>query len=457
MNRLLLLGIVLLLPCSMQLSGQEKVNIDKADFIIEKEGFKEAWYHVREGDKLYRLGGGLYPDAVEHYLKAYKFNSENAELNYKLGVASLFGNDQFGALNYFLKARSLKTDVAADLVLLTGRAYQFRGDYGRAIDFFNMYSDKLLENGKSDPEVMRYIKECNLAIENGLSEDFEIMNLGKNINSESDDYSPVLVKNEQAIYFTTRRQLSAKDELQGSDYKWNENVYIATATEGIWDAAGPAGTEVCTPLNEGVLYVDRDNTYMLLYAGWSGSGDIMRSEFDRGVWRTPESFMDETSTPYRETSIALSNDGEEVFFTSDIKKGNAGGRDIYYMRRVKKNKWTKPSNLGPLVNSGGNEEAVWTSATGDTIWFSSNGLQGYGGYDIFMSVRDISGQFSEPVNMGLPVNSQWDDLFYRPSVIDRREAYFSSNRPGGFGGLDIYHVKKIPAFSRQADSTLARY
>lgn len=457
MIKYLLLSMLLSFLSSIYLFSQENVSIEKADFMIDKEGFKQAWYHVREGDKLYRQGSGFYMDAAEHYIKANEFNSENAELNYKLGVCCLLGDDKQGALNHFLKARSLNPDVAEDLILLTGRAYQFRGDYGRAIDFYNMYSDKLLEMGETDQKVIRYIRECNLAIEKGLAEDIEIINLGEAVNSASDDYSPVLVKEEQLMYFTTRRQLSAKDQLQGSDNKWNENVYVATGKVGHWEEAGPAGIQICTPLNEGVLYVDQDNIYMLIYAGWIGNGDIMYSEFDKGVWKKPEPFMDETSTPFRETSIAITADGEEVFFTSDMRKGNSGGRDIYHMQKIKKNRWTKPANLGPLVNSDRNEEAVWASVTGDTIWFSSNGLQGYGGYDIFMSVRDISGKFTTPVNLGLPINSQWDDLFYRLSFIDRRRAYISSNRPNGMGGLDIYLVKKSGASVMQVDSTALRY
>ena len=191
---------------------------------------------------------------------------------------------------------------------------------------------------------------------------------------------------------------------------------------------------------------------MLIYAGWIGNGDIMISMFDKGEWNEPEVFRDETSTPFKETSIAVSGDGDEIFFTSDSKKGNLGGRDIYQMKRIKKKKWTKPINLGPSINSVGNEEAVSVSVTGDTIWFSSNGRPGFGGYDIFSAIRDDDGRYREAENMGRPVNSQWNDIFFRPSATNRNIAYMSSNRPGGSGGLDIYKFVRLTPYDIKADT-----
>lgn len=444
MKKLLFLSLSLGL-ISITSFAQQKVKIDKDAFKLEKPDFNIAWENVKEGDRCYKLGGGLYPKAAEYYLKAMEFNSENAALNYKLGVSCLLGDDPQAALSYFLKARSLDMEVAEDLILLTGRAYQFRGDYSKAIDFYNMYSDKGMENGKINPVVNEYINECNLALEKGIADKtIEITNLGPNINSAHDDYSPVIVKDQKLLYFTTRRPMDDKEKVLSADLKFNENIFIATYGPTDWSEAGPAGMELATDLNEGVLYVDKDNTTMYVYAGWSGGGDILISYFENGAWTSPRPFMDIASSPSRETSIAITPDGTQIYFTSGRRKGNFGGRDIYFIRHIKKKKWSSPVNLGPLVNSSGNEEAVWTSLSGDTIWFSSNGREGYGGYDIFMSVRDEAGEFSEAVNMGMPLNSQWNDLFYRQSFVDRRISWFSSNRPGGEGGLDIYRARKMP-------------
>ncbi len=440
------------------LNAQEKVKIDKSNFKLEKDGFDEAWFNIREGDKCYLRGGGLYADATKYYREAYKFNSENAALNYKLGVSSLLGNDKQAALSYFLKARILNTEVADDIVLLTGRAYQYRGDFSKAIDCYNMYSDHGMEKGKIDPVVTRYIKECNLAIESGLKDgNIKLINLGAELNSPSDDYSPVPVKEDNLLYFTTRRQTDKKEDLLRTDNKWNENVFIATSLGETWSDTGPAGKEIATPLNEGVLYVDKENTFMLIYAGWVGNGDILISEFDRGEWTEPEVFNDEMSTPFRETSVSLTSDGSEIFFTSDRNKSNLGGRDIYQMKRIKKNKWTKPMNLGPLVNSPGNEESVCTSVTGDTIWFSSNGRPGFGAYDVFMALRQDDGTFREAVNLGMPLNSQWNDISFKPSTINRNISFFSSDRPGGAGGLDIYKLVRLTAFDLKADTIKQQY
>jgi len=444
MKRIYLAAILLifLLPVSI---AQQKAKIEKSEFKLEKQGFDIAWDNIKKGDRCYELGGGLYVEALEYYLTAHEFNPENAALNYKMGVCSLLGDDPQGALPYFLKARSLNMDIAEDLILLTGRAYQFRGDYGKAIDFYNMYSDKGLEDGKIDPVVNKYINECNLAIEQGTpDETIVISNLGNNINSSRDDYSSIVVKDNKLIYFTSRRQIDDKEQFLMTDMKYNENIFVSTDDNGSWSVAGPAGENIATELNEGVLYVDEENKFMFVYAGWSGNGDILISYFENGKWTSPEPYLSITNSASRETSISITPDGKQIFFTSDRKKGSFGGRDIYYMIHIKKKKWSNPINLGPLVNSEGNEEAVWTSVTGDTIWFSSNGHPGFGAYDIFMSVRDESGVYSEAVNLGRPFNSQWNDLFFRQSIKDRRISWFSSDRPGGSGGLDIYKASKTP-------------
>jgi hypothetical protein len=195
--------------------------------------------------------------------------------------------------------------------------------------------------------------------------------------------------------------------------------------------------------NEGVLYVNADNTLMYIYAGWSGEGDIFESEYLKGQWEKPSPLKNGINSSSRETSFSITSDGNEIYFTSDRKKGNLGGRDIYFSKRIKKERWTKPFNIGPAVNTEKNEESVWISVTGDTIWFSSNGHNGMGGYDIYMSIKNDVGNWQAPMNMGMPVNSQLDDLFYRPSRLNDTIAYISSNRSGGLGGFDLYKVLTI--------------
>jgi len=434
---LLALIISMFIPLSV-LNSQVSVDVSKSDFKLEDEGFKDAWKNIKEGDQLFKSGEGLYPEAIECYLLANEYNGNNAELNYKIGISYLFGSEPLKSLDYLLKAYELKPDVTHDILLLTGRSYQYRGDYGKAIDCYNMYSDKYVSTDSFNPEVNNLLNQCIMAIEMaGMESSSEIFNAGMNINSEYDDYSPVISNEGMLLYFTTRRIIGENRDRQDSDMKWDENIYVSTRDGDGWSPAGPAGEKLSTVLNEGVLSVVANGQLMYIYAGYEGNGDILQSEFLRGKWNTPVQSEMNLNSKYRETSISLTEDGNEIFFTSDKRK-NVGGRDIYFIKRVRRNKWTKPYNLGDPVNTEYNEESVCVSPDGDTIWFSSNRPGGMGGYDIYMSVKDEIGLWSDPVNIGIPANSQSNDLFYNPVVHGRNEAWLASDRPGGYGGFDIY-------------------
>lgn len=431
--------------------AQENPKIVKSEFLIERDGANTAWNHIKEGDKYYKIGRGLYIEAVNHFMKAAGFNAENAALNYKLGVANLLGGDKQSALSYFLKSHTLDPDIAEDIILLTGRAYQYRGDYGKAIDCYNIYSNAAIDNGNINLDVNRYIRECNYAIEMvGTGPELEICNIGNMINSPEDDYSPVISEDGKLLYFTSRRRLNEKGGRVKSDMKWDENIFVSIASDSGWVKAGSV-KQANSEANEGILYVNNENNIMLIYAGWAGNGDIYILNSKKDKWSKPAPMGNGINSAGRETSLTLTQSGDEIYFTSDRKKGSFGGRDIFCIKRIKKNRWTKPYNLGMNINSRGNEESVWVSVTGDTLWFSSNGHDGMGGYDIFMSIRGESGEWFKPENMGIPLNTQWDDLFYRPSSTDNKLSYFSSNRPGGEGGLDIYTVRIVPS-----DSTICK-
>lgn len=436
---LFVLVILAVLPLTL-LSGQQTVNVSKSDFRKGKEGFRDAWKCIKDGDKLFDSGVGLYPEAAEYYLLASDYNSDNAALNYKIAVSYMLGGQPLKSLQYFLKAYELDPAVTADILLLTGRAYHQRADFGKAIDCYNMYSDKYHDSDLFNPLVNELINQCNYAIEmSGRLLPAEMINAGTGINSEYDEYSPAVSNKGKLLYFTTRRPLDGGHKRQYEDMRWDENIFVATlGTEG-WDPAGPAGDRLATAMNEGVLLVVDSGRLMYVYAGYKNNGDIMISEYKKGRWGKPGKFKPDINSRSRETSISVTANGNEIFFTSDRKKG-IGKRDIYSIKRIRKNKWTKPYNPGEPVNSAANEESVHVSDMGDTIWFSSDRKGGMGGYDVYMSVKDKAGTWSEPLNMGMPVNSPSNDMFFRPSPVNKGEYWLASDRPGGYGGFDIYSL-----------------
>lgn len=440
-----LLLILLILTCRSA-NGQTNVEIEKSQFRNVRDGFKVAWEHVKEGDAYFMEGGVLYRNAFEEYKKAYTYNSTNAELNYKIGVAALFSDNQDKAAEYLLKAYEINNKVAEDVLLLAGRALQYAGRYNEAIEKLELYIDSSNKRNKAGVEMAKkYIEECKSAIE--LTKDtlrIEIQNLGGSVNSDCDDYSIVPTGDGKRIYFGSRRATSGSSSKRYDDKKFDENIFITDFQNGVWTNALPVGSKINTEYCETPLYLSKAEDRLFVYAGYEGNGDIMVSELRRGSWRAPVKEKIGISSNFPETSMCISPDGNEVAFIRDAGKKGIGGKDIYIVKRIKDKRWSKPQNAGITVNSRYDEESVRYSKGGDTLWFSSAGHNTIGGFDIFYSVRSTDGSWGPAMNAGFPINTPWHELFYVPAPDDDSAFYFVSNRKGGYGGLDIYKGRLLP-------------
>ncbi len=430
---------------SLVLEAQTDLSIRRKDFKNGKPGFEEAWKHVANGDAYYGEKGIWYNDAYNEYLLALVYNSSNAELNYKTGVSALFSDKREEASGFFLKAIELKKDVAEDALLLTGRSLQYAGRYSDAIEKFTAF---LAGPGKKSQKnillARECIQECNSALI--VSKDslrISIENLGPNINSNSDDYSEVLSADGKTIYFASRRELP-KSGKRHPDTKFDENILISRFDNGSWVSSTLAGKDLTTKYCETPLYINSANDMLYVYEGYTNNGDIKVSINKKGTWKTPGQIPYGINTRGSETSFTFSPSGNEIYFVSDHGKNNIGGKDIYFIKKISDRKWSKPQNAGRIINTIYDEEAVRFSRTGDTLFFSSRGHNSIGGFDIFYSIKNKSGAWDTVKNLGYPVNTPWDDIFYYPSPVHDSIFYFASNRSGGFGGFDIYQGKILP-------------
>ena len=136
-------------------------------------------------------------------------------------------------------------------------------------------------------------------------------------------------------------------------------------------------------------------------------------------------------------------DNNTIFFSSD-RPGGYGGKDIYFMKKLSNGKWGTPFNLGPIINTPYNEDAPFVHPLNNTLFFSSEGHKNMGGFDIFKSNFSEEGNFTEPENLGCPINTSDDDIFFVLNK-DGTVGYFSSEREGGFGSQDIYKASFVPA------------
>lgn len=440
-----ILTLIILFALNTTSFEQENVRIKRKEFFKKKEGFKEAWKNVKLGDDSYEFGSATYRDARTKYLKAIKYNDKNAALNYKIGICYLYADDKFQAIKYLKKAFELKPDVTEDIHYQLARAYHMSMDFDNAIKEYQKFKTtvkpKKLEKMNVDLEKLMNDCETGKSLV-GNPVRVVVQGLGKSVNSEFDDYRAVVDPKEESMYFTSRRPTNKGAKRFFGDKKFFENSLLSKKKGKDWGNAIQLDQTFNSSSNDAILAMSPDGKRLYVYKGKKGNGDIYYSEFKDGKWKGLKSFSVINRGDSRETSMSITQDGKKIYFVSDREKGSvaeAGSKDIWVVEMDAKGKWSKPRNLGTTVNTKDNEEAVCISADGKTIYFSSKGHAGMGGYDIFSSTLSDNGKWSKPVNMGYPINSPDDDLFFN-MMQNGKSAYLTSIREQGIGEKDIYKV-----------------
>lgn len=256
--------------------------------------------------------------------------------------------------------------------------------------------------------------------------------------------TPSVTADGSMLIFTSNRPLLVGDMKAADPGMVYDNVYVCKwdSAKNTWGLSYPIDGDV----NEAYAHtsctsISPDGNYIFLYKnnihGASRGGDIyMSKKSSKGKWGTPAPLEKPVNTSYYEDGACLSPDGNTLYFTSE-RPGGYGVADLYKSERISKNAWAEPENLGPVVNSEYDEGAPFMAPDGRTLFFSSNGHNSMGGYDIFKTSMNDSGKWTSPVNLGYPINSVNDEKGFSISG-DARTAYLASNRKGGEGKRDIY-------------------
>lgn len=421
----------------------QNIEFTKEFFSNDKEGLKKAKSNIETGDYYHSQDSNYYKLAIEPYLEANKFNPNNALLNFKIGHCYLYSNFKLKAIPFLEKAKSLNPTVDPALNFYLARAYHLDMQWDKAIAEFNVFQ----KNGNSDSDskmmatAAKSINECYVGKE--LSKKpirVFIDNLGKEVNSQNTDYGPVISADESVLLFTSRRPSTVGGGIDPGLNEYFEDIYSSyKQADGKWSPAKNMGKPVNTEDHDANSGLSADGTKFLVYMG-KNNGDLYESELVGDQWSKPEVMNKNINTDkYHESSACYSPDGNSVYFVSD-KPDGLGSRDIWISHKDEKGKWGKAENLGPTINTKYGEEGVFIHPDGKTMYFSSQGHKGMGGYDIFKTIyNDSSKTWSTPENIGYPVNTPDDDVFFVVSASGRH-GYYSSFKPNGFGEKDLYRI-----------------
>lgn len=437
-----MLSIAVLIPAT--LSGQEDVHIRKKEFKTGVEiGFKEAWKSIDDGDKHFNQGKGTFGLARDMYLFANQYNPDIAELNYKIGACYLFTDDKYEAINYLLRAYELDEQVSEDINLLLGKAYQLVLEFENAARHYKKHKITLDEDGQDaySEVITKLLAECQYG--RSLSRNpvrVILQNLGEGVNSKYDDYNPIFAYGDTALYFTSRRPLG-KAKRNPIDNKYNEDIYRSSTSSAGFEQARRLDKPFNTKNNDGLVGISADGKRFLIYRGDEDNGalEIISYRDEKKSWSKPKDIAKKLQSKEGETSASLSSDGQELYYISRNSKLSTGGKDILFSRLNAKGKWEKPRNIGGLINTPYDEEGVFITADGMHLYFASQGHNSMGGFDIFRADRSENGGWSAPQNLGFPINTPDDEVFY---IMDKSSnyGYYSTIREGGMGSKDIYKV-----------------
>lgn len=385
-----------------------------------------------------------------------QINPKSPNYNYRKGYIILDSRqDWVAAMPYLLIAATdvdrnydmysaKETSAPTDVYYHLGRCYHLDEQLDKAKEYYTKFIETSAGKSELIPKANLKLIQCDVAKDLiAKPKNAVVYNIGKNVNTVYPEYSPVISLDGTTLYFTSRRQWADQSTDDYRDPMLNqypEDIYMSLHD---LDQAysTPSRLSFCQgKLNEATVTVSSDERRIYTYEDRTGSGDIYFSDFKlnqfQALTRLP---YKDVNTKYWETHCTVTPDGQQMYFVSD-KPGGLGGRDIYRIVKLPNGSWSDPINLGPTVNTPYDEDCPFIAIDNKTLYFSSNGPKSMGDFDIFVSVRDDNNVWSVPFNLGYPINSTGDDVFFT-TTADGQTGYLSSFRKNGFGEKDIYRIK----------------
>lgn len=428
-NKTLKLFLFLLLISFNQLFAQ-KFNA--------KQTFINAQKHYQLGEL---------NDAIDDLLVYYKNDSSNSNVNYLLGLC-FYKTDatKKQCIPYLLKVSDVnpiykESDVKEKkgspetywILALSQYKNNLFEDAMASLDKYKEFVANNEERKKDAEKMATLTKNAMELIKTPVK--INLINLGTIINSEYDDHSPVFNIEETEMIFTSKRKGSTGN-FKTSDKQYFEDIYISHKTNGQWDAPQKISENINTMEHEASVALSADGNELIIYKDDVGDGNLYVSHFNGAEWSKPEKLSNNVNSTYDESHASISSDGSTLYFSSN-RPGGFGGYDIFISKRLPNGEWSLAQNAGSVINTSEDESGPFIHPDGSTLYFSSKGHNSMGGYDLFFTILKDDGTFTRPENMGYPINSIDDDVFYVLSA-DGKRAYYSTVQSDGVGRKDIY-------------------
>jgi len=381
-----------------------------------------------------------YSEAIQAYLKVFNAgNQDNANINYRIGMCYInIPGEKNKAIPYLEKAvtnvspnyrEGVYKDPKApvDSWLFLGNAYRIDYQLDKAINAYN----KFLElSPKGKPADISFTNQQIQACERAkklINNPAEIKkeNLGRKYNTNQNNFQAVFSADGSAMAYM-------------SSQRFYDAVYVVRKINNTWTNPVNVTSQIESDGDQYINSLSLDGSKMFLTRISAFNADIMESEFLSGMWTKSVPLNKNINSKYFESHASLSPDGNSLYITSN-RNESLGGMDIFISKKDAAGNWGAPVNPGKTINTEFNEETPFICEDGKTLFFSSQGHNSIGGYDIFYTVIRDDGSWSEPVPLPYPINTTDDDLFFFP-VDNGKAGYMTCYMEEGFGSGDIYFI-----------------
>lgn len=383
---------------------------------------------------------GNYKGALEEYLLLIKTDSNNLTYNFRIGICYLNTNiDKSKAITYLLKT---VTDPKVESLVWyeLGRVYMINYQFDEAIENFKKYKE--ITAGKESFYISsdRMVEMCEEA-KNKIKKpaNVTIENLGPEVNTVYPDFNPYAPADESYLVFSSKRTGNTGGLMDFDGYITSD-VYITYEKYDKWIKAKNVGASINSELVEETAGISADGSKLIVYCdNYTAMNQVIISDKKGKTFTKPLFLGENINTNKIVTSAAITPNKKYLVFASN-RNEQSGGMDLFISKKLPSGEWGPTDNIGEPVNTVYDEDFPYFSSDGKTLYFCSEGHNSMGGYDLFKTTwNEKEDTWSEPENLGYPVNTPDDDLTICFSVTGRH-AYIASFRPGGVGELDIYKI-----------------
>lgn len=409
-------------------------------YILPNENCAQRVYR-KQGDIYFEVG--KYREALDSY-NSHKKIGKDPETLIKRGIANYYLGYPDACISDMAIVNSLKSSDPRQY-LFTGLSYMAKQEYLQAARFFKSHVNVVEPNSEEWQRSVNEIKRCGYALNQKYAPQLAFVeNLGPNVNSVYDDFAPVQSPTKQGRYYFSSTRDGAMGGLRNSNGleddvrgKYYADMFLVDLKDGNWSSVLPFEQLLNTPKHDILQDFSPDGSIIYFIKSLDLISGVLYSDtfnIDMDPTKLPLPAPLPMEVDKGDRDLFVFNDSL-IFFTSN-REGGYGGNDIYFSIR-QNNKWKTPVNMGPDINTEADECNPFLTKSGTKLYFSSDKINSLGGFDIYSAIYQANIGWTENVNLGLPINSPGDDLGIELSA-DGSNALFSSNRFGSLGGHDLY-------------------